>query len=88
MSLINTRRYKRSIFLPFAARRRPSNSNSLGSASTTGTPIFSNRAFRISNSLQVGTSFQSTMAICGRCDFPPQSMYDRINASKSLALSG
>src|SRR5438552_777420 len=55
MSFISTRRYTRSIFFPFAVRCLPSKCKSRGSASSTGTPSLSNRAFKISNSLHVGT---------------------------------
>ena len=58
---------------PPALKRAPSNVRSRGSAMSVGTPAATNASRRSSNSLQVGTSRQSTMAICGGCSRPPHS---------------
>ena len=73
MSLRSTRRYTRSmrdsphVSVPF------SNASSRGSHTSVCTPSAVNASRRISNSVHVGTSRQSTIAMVGGSVVPPQS---------------
>ena len=60
--------------MPCAVNVPLPNTSSRGSQTIVGTPLAEKASRRISNSVQVGTSRQSTIAIVGGLAVPPHSV--------------